>query len=145
MPCIPGRFCGLRLAKYGRSPPSHVGPVWHHEEEVDDGHEDDEVDQRADERAQVDALPIDGPTEALPGCAGPGRVDQRRDDVVGEGLDQGAKARATTRPTAMTIRSPCIRKFLKPLSMLVSFSRLSAHPLFRLSVATRPFLSAIEV
>src|SRR5579875_944942 len=29
-------------------------------------------------------------------------------------------ASATTRPTAMTIRSPCIRKFLKPLSILPS-------------------------
>ena len=110
--------------------PSHVGPVGHDEQEVDDGHEDDEVDDRADECAEVDPLPVDGPAEALPGRAATRDcVDQRGDDVVGEGLINLLKARATTRPTAMTIKSPCIRKFLNPLSMPFSIPEGAASAL----------------
>jgi hypothetical protein len=39
------------------------------------------------------------------------------------------KARATTKPTAMMMRSPCIRKFLKPLSICSSSLSSSAGAL----------------
>ena len=56
-----GRSCGLRLAEHGRAPPPHAGPVGDHEQGVDDPAEDNEVDDRFDECAEVDPLPVDGP------------------------------------------------------------------------------------
>src|SRR5215475_5855975 len=84
------RLGGRRVPEHGPATPLHVGAVRDHDEVVDDGHEDDEVDDRSDKRAEVDALPVDGPAEPFPGRSPAGdRVDQRRDDVVREGLDQG--------------------------------------------------------
>src|SRR5579875_818774 len=81
-----------RLAEYGRAAPAHVGAVGHHDHVVDDRHEDDEVDDRGDECAKVNALAVERPPQALAGGAAAGRgVDQRRDDVVRERLDQRAE------------------------------------------------------
>src|SRR5262249_14612729 len=56
-----------RVAEDGPAAPLHVGAVRDHDDVVDDGHEDDEIDDRGDERAEVDVLPVDGPAEPLPG------------------------------------------------------------------------------
>src|SRR5215211_9029066 len=89
---------GFRLAEHGRPAPLHVGPVGHHEHEVDDGQENNEIDDRTDECAQVDPLPVDGPAETLPGRAATDCVDQRRDDVVDEGLDQCGEGKGDHQP-----------------------------------------------
>ena len=78
--------------KDGLSTPLHIRPIRGHDREVDDRHEHDKINDGGDECAQVDALSIEGPAESLPG--GPstaGRIDERCDDTVGEGLDQCAE------------------------------------------------------
>src|SRR5436309_13884828 len=62
---VGARSGGRRGAEDGPAAPLHVRAVRDHDEEIDDGHEDDEVDHRADERAEVDALPVEGPAESL--------------------------------------------------------------------------------
>src|SRR5215471_10605081 len=86
------RLGGGRVAEHGPAAPLHVGAVRDNDQVIDDGQEDDEVDDRGDEGAEVDVLPVDGPAESLPGRSPTrDRVDQRRDDVVRESLDQGAE------------------------------------------------------
>jgi DNA-binding NarL/FixJ family response regulator len=63
---------GSRVTKDVLAPLAHVGAVGQHDQEVDDGHEGDEVNQRADECAQVDPLSVESPAESLP-CGAPAR------------------------------------------------------------------------
>src|SRR5215471_14229264 len=53
-------------------------------------------------------------------------------------LTKVLKASATTRPTAMMIRSPCIKKFLKPFSISVPSRGV------RLVTATAPYTPVTE-
>ena len=80
-----------RIAEDGRTLLVHVSLVRDDQDEIDDGHEGDEVDDGGDERAHVDGLAVEDPTEPTGrGLPGDG-VDQGRDDVVSESLDQSAE------------------------------------------------------
>ena len=70
-------------------------------------------------------LPVDGPAEPLPGRFPPPAIALTSGVMMlsVKALIRVLNARATTRPTAMTTRSPCIRKFLKPFSTYVSSVR----------------------
>ena len=54
-----------RRAEHRRASAQHVGAVGHDDDEVHDRHERHEVDDRRDERAEVDSLPVQGPAETL--------------------------------------------------------------------------------
>jgi hypothetical protein len=81
-------------------------------QEVDHGHEDDEVDDGGDESAEIhQGLGVAGPdlhAQAVLAAL------EALDEVV-KAVIRALNARATTKPTATTITSPRIRKFLNPL------------------------------
>src|SRR5580704_16537477 len=91
--------------------------VRHHDEEVHHGHQDEKGDDRGDEGAEFhERLGVAGPDlHAEPVLTAREAVDERGDEIGGEAVIRVLNARATTRPTATTITSPRIRKYLNPL------------------------------
>ena len=69
-------FVGAGVAEYLPSAPRRVRTVGHDDREVDDGDEDHEVDDRRDERTDVDELAVDVEPESR-GATRADRVDQR--------------------------------------------------------------------
>ena len=95
----------------------HVRPIGHHQYEIDNDHENDEVNDRRNEVTEKDSLSVDCPTQPrrspLPPSAAltKGVMIESVKDLISV-----LNASAITSPTAMTIKSPCIRKFLKPFT-----------------------------
>src|SRR5215831_8491770 len=95
----PARLAGLgrgRIAEHCLTQSSHDHLVRHDDQETHNRHEDDEVDDRGDERAQVEVRAVAAAADQLPAQPGTlhtalGRGDQRVDDVVGERLDEVAE------------------------------------------------------
>src|SRR5712691_2723345 len=55
----------LRVGEDVPAAPAHIDAVGHDDQEVHDGYEDDEVNERPDERAQIHPLPVERPADSL--------------------------------------------------------------------------------
>ena len=96
--------------------------VGHHDEEIDHGDEDDEIDNCGNKGAKIDEglgvmrrAELDAQAGRLPPW---NRATMGLMMSVVKAVIRPLKARATTSPTATTITSPRMRKFLKPFMAL---------------------------
>jgi hypothetical protein len=89
------RWTGLGrrwVAEHDLSPSRHDKLVRRDDQEIDDSHEDDEVDDRRDKSADVQVSGITAAIDQLPAQAGSFDIalrcrDEGVDDVIGEGFD----------------------------------------------------------